>query len=378
MKEGGFTPYEPIKLQKAEEIADDIGAEIVPPQYRNSDSIVVNCTDAGSYVVEATLKVNGAGTPVEINLSNERGVFYKAYSCDQDRARGFLREIPRVSENKDKDLSWEDFAGFDELVEDFKSATYYRVRNPDPFEYAGSKNQGVLLHGPPGTGKSYLTDILASESDAELFEIKVPDILTRYVGESETAIRDLFNEAMEASPSILRLEEVDALGGERGESSARTFDNVVNTLLTSVEDALEEEVQIVGTTNRKDQIDDALLRPGRLGRHIEVSEPDLDSRMAIIDYYTAKKNNISELENNDKVPVDLNGEYGEVVDQAAEQAAGLTSAQIENVLREAATQNLQELREEIGHIELINIRDSDHRDRIAIDEEDIREQIDRI
>jgi transitional endoplasmic reticulum ATPase len=174
-----------------------------------------------------------------------------------------------------------------------REAVEWPIGNPELLRRAGVRPpRGILLYGPPGTGKTLLARALASQSGINFVSVKGPALLTKYVGESERAIRDLFKRARQSAPCVLLFDEIDALAPSRGGGSddGHVSSRVVAQLLTEL-DGIEdlEGVLVVGTTNRRDMVDPALLRPGRFDLLLEVREPDLEGRTAIFRVHLAGK-----------------------------------------------------------------------------------------
>ncbi|MCW2706752.1 MAG: adenosinetriphosphatase, partial [Frankiales bacterium] len=159
------------------------------------------------------------------------------------------------------------------------------LQYPDTFQKLGVEApHGLLLYGPPGCGKTYLVKAIAGSGQANVLSVKGAELLSKWVGESEKAVRELFRRAREAAPTLVFLDEVDALAPTRGQSTdGGTTDRVVAALLTEL-DGVESlhDVVVVGATNRPDLIDPALLRPGRLEKLVYVPPPDADARTAIL------------------------------------------------------------------------------------------------
>jgi transitional endoplasmic reticulum ATPase len=157
---------------------------------------------------------------------------------------------------------------------------------PDTFDRLGIEPpRGVLLYGPPGCGKTFLVRAIAGQGKANVLSVKGAELLSKWVGDSERAVRELFRRARDASPSLVFLDEIDALAPVRGQATdGGTTDRVVASLLTEL-DGVESlrNVVVVGATNRPDLIDPALLRPGRLERLVYVPPPDTEARTAILD-----------------------------------------------------------------------------------------------
>ena len=195
--------------------------------------------------------------------------------------REVLVEVP--------DITWKQVGGLEDVKQELKEAVEWPIRYPDVFERLRTKApKGILLFGPPGTGKTLLAKAVANESECNFIAIKGPELLSKWVGESEKGVREIFRKARQASPSIIFFDEVDALVPKRGTyaGSSHVTESVVSQILTEL-DGMEElkNVTILAATNRPDMLDEALLRPGRLERHIYVPAPDEESRKKIFDVY---------------------------------------------------------------------------------------------
>ena len=200
-----------------------------------------------------------------------------------------LREVQVQIPN----VSWDDVGGLEELKEELREAIEWPIKHKEAFEYVDVETpKGILLHGPPGTGKTLIAKALAKMTESNFISIKGPELLSKWVGESEKGVREIFRKARQAAPCIIFLDEVDALVPRRsgGDSGSHVTENVVSQILTEI-DGLEElhNVLIVGATNRLDIVDEALLRPGRFDRIIEVPNPDVKGREQIFRIHTKKK-----------------------------------------------------------------------------------------
>ena len=191
------------------------------------------------------------------------------------------------------DVSWDDVGGLDALKEELTEAIEWPIKHRDAFDYVGAEApKGILLHGPPGTGKTLIAKALARMTESNFISIKGPELLSKWVGESEKGIREVFRKARQAAPCIVFLDEVDALVPRRSgsDSGSHVAENVVSQILTEL-DGLEElhDVLIIGATNRLDIVDEALLRPGRFDRIINVPSPDEKGRRHILEIHMKKK-----------------------------------------------------------------------------------------
>ncbi len=200
-----------------------------------------------------------------------------------------LREVQVQVPN----VSWDDVGGLEELKEELREAVEWPIKHKEAFEYVNVETpKGVLLHGPPGTGKTLIAKALAKMTESNFISVKGPELLSKWVGESEKGVREIFRKARQAAPCIIFFDEVDALVPRRGNggSESHVTENVVSQILTEI-DGLEElhNVLIIGATNRLDIVDEALLRPGRFDRIIEVPKPDNKGREQIFKIHTKKK-----------------------------------------------------------------------------------------
>jgi transitional endoplasmic reticulum ATPase len=200
-----------------------------------------------------------------------------------------LREVQVQIPN----VSWDDVGGLDELKEELREAIEWPIKYKDAYDYVNVETpKGILLHGPPGTGKTLIAKALAKMTESNFISIKGPELLSKWVGESEKGVREIFRKARQAAPCIIFLDEVDALVPRRGSGSSDSHvtENVVSQILTEI-DGLEElhNVLIIGATNRLDIVDEALLRPGRFDRIIKVPNPDAKGRKHIFEIHTKKK-----------------------------------------------------------------------------------------
>jgi transitional endoplasmic reticulum ATPase len=185
--------------------------------------------------------------------------------------------------------SWADVGGIDDAKQEIKETIEWPLKNPGRFKEMGIKPpKGVLLYGPPGTGKTLLARAVASESEANFINIRGPELLSKWVGESEKAVRETFRKARQVAPSIVFFDELDALAPARGgDEGTRVAERVVNQILTEMDGLIElEGVVVIGATNRPDIIDPALLRPGRFDRLVYVNPPTQDGRIGIFKIHT--------------------------------------------------------------------------------------------
>ncbi|MEM2092699.1 MAG: CDC48 family AAA ATPase [Candidatus Bathyarchaeia archaeon] len=226
-------------------------------------------------------------------------------------------------------VHWDDIGGLEEVKQELREAVEWPIKNPDVFKRLGIRPpKGVLLYGPPGCGKTLLAKAVATECEANFITIKGPEVFSKWVGESEKAIREVFRKARMAAPAIIFFDEIDSLVPRRGLGYADSgvTERVISQLLTEM-DGIQtlEDVVVIAATNRPDIVDPAVLRPGRFDRLIYVPEPDDKSRLQIFKIYTK----------NMPLANDVN------LEQIASITKYYSGADIEAVCREAAMQALR-------------------------------------
>lgn len=241
--------------------------------------------------------------------------FYEALKMVEPSAlREVLIDVPNVT--------WDDVGGLDDVKQKLREMVEWPLNYPNVYRAAGIEPpKGILLYGPPGTGKTLLAKAIANESEANFIAVKGPEILSKWVGESEANIRKIFQRARQAAPTIIFIDEIDAIAPRRGSDTNHVVDRIVNQLLTEM-DGIEKNsgVIVIAATNRPDIIDPALLRPGRFDRMIEVPAPDEKARLEIFKIHTRNMPLADD--------VDLK--------RLATLTEGLTGAEIEAIAREAA------------------------------------------
>jgi transitional endoplasmic reticulum ATPase len=226
--------------------------------------------------------------PVEIlnELEVQKEDFFAALRELEPSA---MREV--IIENPN--VNWTDVGGLEKAKQELIEAIEWPLKYPKLFEYMNFDSPaGILLYGPPGTGKTLLAKAVASETEANFISIKGPEFLSKWVGESEKAVRETFKKAKQAAPCIVFFDEIDAVVPTRGggSSDSHVTERIISQILTEL-DGLESlhGVIVIGATNRPDIIDPALLRPGRFDRLIHIPMPDLDARKEILKIHTRNK-----------------------------------------------------------------------------------------
>jgi transitional endoplasmic reticulum ATPase len=228
--------------------------------------------------------------------------------------REVLVEVPKVR--------WNDIGGLDEVKENLEEVVQWPLQHPDAFERVGIRPpKGVLLYGPPGSGKTLLAKAVANESGANFISIKGPEVLSKWVGESEKRIRDIFKRAKQVAPTVIFFDEIDSIAPMRGLSvGTRVTENVVSMILTEMS-GLEElhNVVVIAATNRPDILDPAFLRPGRFDRQVLVPAPDEKARLEILKIHTSRM----------PVTKDVN------LKKLAKETEGYSGADLEALVRES-------------------------------------------
>ncbi|MFB6159151.1 MAG: CDC48 family AAA ATPase [Candidatus Nanohalobium sp.] len=272
--------------------------------------------------------------PAEVleELQVEKEDFEQALNLVEPSAmREFFVEIP--------DVSYEDVGGLNATKQEMMEAVEWPLKHGEMFEHMDTDSpKGILLYGPPGTGKTLLAKAVANASDSNFIPVKGPELLNKYVGESEKAVREVFEKARENSPAVVFFDEIDAIAGERDSSmGSESEERVVSQLLTELDGIEElEDVVVIATTNRPDMIDQALLRPGRLDRTIEVPVPDREAREEILKIHLEGKPGTEDVD----------------IEELAGRTEGFTGSDLEAVTREASILAMRDYRERHSEEEL--------------------------
>jgi transitional endoplasmic reticulum ATPase len=232
----------------------------------------------------------------QINLEEERippSVLEKMQVTMEDFVNAYKEITPTAMREvyiEVPTVHWEDIGGLEDVKEDLREAVEWPLKTPEIFSRLGIKPpKGILLFGPPGCGKTLLAKAVATESAANFITIKGPEIFSKWVGESEKAIREVFRKARMAAPAVIFFDEIDSLVPRRGLgfSDSGVSERVISQLLTEMDGIVTlEDIVIISATNRPDMVDPAVLRPGRFDRLIYVPEPDDKSKLQIFKIYT--------------------------------------------------------------------------------------------
>jgi transitional endoplasmic reticulum ATPase len=258
--------------------------------------------------------------------------------------REVLIEIPRVT--------WRDLGGLGQLKQELIEAIEWPLKRPEKFQQMGIRPpKGILLYGPPGTGKTMIAQAIANETNANFISIRGPQMLSKWVGESEKAIREIFRKARQVSPAIIFFDELDSIAPMRGmDDGSRVTERVVNQLLAEL-DGLEalKDVVVIAATNRPDILDPALLRSGRFDRLLMIGAPDKLGRHEILKIHTALIPNCE----------DVN------LEELAELTEGYVGSDLDALCREAV---MLAMRENLDKVEMNHYRSALKKVRPSIEE----------
>jgi len=253
------------------------------------------------------------------------------------------------------DVTWNNVGGLEDTKERLRETIQWPLDYPEVFETLDMQAaKGVLLYGPPGTGKTLLAKAVANEAESNFISVKGPELLNKFVGESEKGVREVFSKARENAPTVIFFDEIDSIAGERGRQATDSGvgERVVSQLLTEL-DGLEEleDVVVVATTNRPDLIDNALVRPGRLDRHVHVPVPDEDARRKIFDVHTRDKP-LAEGVDLDDLAARTDGYVGADIEAVAREASMAASREfITSVSPEEMSDSIGNVRVTMDHFE---------------------------
>ncbi|MHA1285137.1 MAG: CDC48 family AAA ATPase, partial [Promethearchaeota archaeon] len=289
--------------------------------------IMAVCREAAMFSLRRILPKINLDEPIpseiiqELTIKNED--FIQAINMIEPSAmREVMIDIP--------DISWDEVGGLEDIKQELKEAVEWPIKYPKLFERAGIRPlNGILLFGPPGCGKTLLAKAIATESECNFITIKGPEIFSKWVGESEKAIREVFRKARQAAPSIIYFDEIDAISSSRGLTAGGSpvYDSIVNQILVEM-DGIENRkgIIVIASTNRPDMVDPALLRSGRFDRLIYVKAPDYEARLKILKVHTKD------------MPLDDDVSLEEI----ARKTEGYSGADLENLCREAGMNAIRE------------------------------------
>jgi len=249
-----------------------------------------------------------------------------------DKSTDFAISADKAIDKKVR-VTYDEVGGLKNEIKIMREIAELPLRHPEIFDRLGIEpHSGILLYGPPGCGKTLIAKVLASESEANMFSINGPEIMNKYYGETEAKLRDIFKEAKDNSPSIIFIDEIDAIAPKREEAYGDVEKRVVAQLLALMDGLTDRgNVIVLGATNRPDSVDPALRRPGRFDREIEVSVPNVDGRLEILQIHTRGMPIADDVE----------------LRRLAAELHGYTGADIKSLCREAALKAIRRFLPEI-------------------------------
>jgi len=234
----------------------------------------------------------------EINLDEESipAELLDKINVTEDDFENSLREVPPSTMREvlveSPNVHWDEVGGMEETKQELKEAIEWPLKYGEVFEYSGvAPPKGIMLYGPPGTGKTLVAKAVATESEVNFISVKGPELLSKWVGESERGVREVFRKARQAAPCIIFFDEIDSIVPPRGRDlGSNVTERVVSQILTEL-DGLEslKDVVVIAATNRPDMVDPALMRPGRIDRILYIPNPDKEAREAILRIHTKGK-----------------------------------------------------------------------------------------
>ena len=294
-----------LYIASVEEITDD---GVVIKQHGNNQEVLTQA----STTLESDLR---PGDRVAINDS----FAVQQVLDDETDSRAQAMEV-----TESPDVTYDDIGGIDDQIREVREAVEDPLEDPEQFEAVGvDPPSGVLLHGPPGTGKTMLAKAVANESDATFIKMAGSELVRKFIGEGARLVRDLFELAGEREPAVIFIDEIDAVAAKRTDSKTSGDAEVQRTMmqLLSEMDGFDDrgEVRIMAATNRFDMLDEAILRPGRFDRLIEVPEPNAEGRARILEIHTQDMN-VAEGTDVSEVAADLEGYSGADVASLATEA----------------------------------------------------------
>ncbi len=303
-------------------LAEDVNLDVLAQK-----TIGFTGADLAALVKEAAMK---ALRPFMKELQEEGKLPAELLEKIEVRMEHFLDALQMIEPSAMRELvftkpkvKWDDIGGLEDAKRLLREAVELPLKKPELFKKAGIKPpKGILLYGPPGTGKTLLAKAVANEAEANFISVKGPELISKWVGESEKRIREIFKKARMLAPSIIFFDEFDSISKVRGSSLTDATERMVNQLLTEIDGMEElEKVTVIAATNRPDLIDPSLLRPGRIELKIEVPLPDEAARLSILKVHTRD--------------MPLADEVRQLLPEYAKRTEGWSGADLEALAREA-------------------------------------------
>ena len=294
-----------LYIASVEEITDD---GVVIKQHGNNQEVLTQA----STTLESDLRPGD-------RVANNDSFAVQQVLDDETDSRAQAMEV-----TESPDVTYDDIGGIDDQIREVREAVEDPLEDPEQFEAVGvDPPSGVLLHGPPGTGKTMLAKAVANESDATFIKMAGSELVRKFIGEGARLVRDLFELAGEREPAVIFIDEIDAVAAKRTDSKTSGDAEVQRTMMQLLSEMdgfdVRGEVRIMAATNRFDMLDEAILRPGRFDRLIEVPEPNAEGRARILEIHTQDMN-VAEGTDVSEVAADLEGYSGADIASLATEA----------------------------------------------------------
>jgi transitional endoplasmic reticulum ATPase len=330
-------------------------------QNLSGQAVTENQTVPVSFGLGPLSSMSGQKVPLKIAKTEPGGTVVVTDSTEIEISERPAEQLSQTAaeQTQTPSVTYEDIGGLDSELEQVREMIELPMRHPELFQQLGIEPpKGVLLHGPPGTGKTLMARAVANEIDAHFTDISGPEIMSKYYGESEEQLREVFEEAAENAPAVVFIDEIDSIAPKRDDTSGDVERRVVAQLL-SLMDGLEErkEVVVIGATNRVDALDPALRRGGRFDREIEVGVPDKEGRTEILQVHTRGMPLAEDID----------------IEQYAENTHGFVGADIEQLAKEAAMNALRRIRPELD-LEQDEI-DAETLERLEVTRDDLKQAL---
>lgn len=346
-------------------LADDVEPESIAKQTHGfvGADIASLCTEAAMQCIREKMDlIDIDGDTIDAEILDSMAVSQSHFNIAMGSAnpaslRETIVEVPNVK--------WEDIGGLEDTKKELREMVQYPIDYPDKFERFGmSPSRGVLFFGPPGVGKTLMAKAIANECQANFISVKGPELLTMWVGESESNVRDIFAKARAAAPCVLFFDELDSIAVKRGSNAGDSgvADRVINQLLTEMDGiGVKKNVFVIGATNRPDILDPAIMRPGRLDQLMFIPMPDYESRLSILKANLRKTPIHKDIDlefiaaNTDKF---TGADLTEICNRAVKLAIGdeiAKTKEIEEIKKDMGVEELEEYEKQLAENELESV-----------------------
>ena len=364
---GGDAEYDPVPLSELDDFLEEHDYELGPARNRNHNTPIPNDVGDTVYLLEGSIfhSSKGKDSEASVNFSADGNfVKWEAPSYAKDAAKEMHRKfLDRFGNSEDSTTGyqWSNFVGYDGVKSEIRDILGY-VENPQIHDFMGVEPQSVLLYGPPGNGKTLIGRIIQDVEPFNFEYLSLGDTLSCKVGETETKIRDSYQNAREEAPSVIFIDEIDGIGGRREDASTSSHRTIVNTMLQEM-DGLDSgnTVQTIATTNHPEILDGAFDR--RFESRIEIPNPDKDTRHEVLEAFTRtgyEGEGIFVEENIDS-------------DHLAEMTEGMNIDTIDSELQHVARNKINEASDQIGSRKALH--PEEHEELLRVSTEEIIERL---